>query len=111
ELTSMTARQVPSPAEVGARTSVDGNAIEPDPKAPFVAQVFKTTADPFVGRLTYFRVFSGTLSAQAHLYNASHKEEERIGNILSLLGKDQENEPQAAPGNMVGVAKLSTTQT
>jgi len=111
ELTSMIARHVPSPAEVGARTSVDGKAIEPDPKGPFVAQVFKTTADPFVGRLTYFRVFSGTLNAQAHLYNASRKEEERIGNILSLLGKDQENLSQAGPGDIVAVAKLSSTQT
>src|SRR6266550_4330799 len=65
----------------------------------------------FVGRLTYFRVFSGTLSAQAHLYNASRKEEERIGNILSLLGKDQENLSQAGPGDIVAVAKLSGTQT
>src|SRR5207248_10232375 len=55
ELTSMIARHVPSPAEVGSRTSVDGKQVDPDPKAPFVAQVFKTTADPFVGRLTYFR--------------------------------------------------------
>ena len=111
ELTSMIARHVPSPAEVGSRTSVDGKQVDPDPKAPFVAQVFKTTADPFVGRLTYFRVFSGTLSAQAHLYNASRKEEERIGNILSVLGKDQENLPQAGPGDIVAVAKLSSTQT
>jgi elongation factor G len=111
ELTSMIARHVPSPAEVGSRTSVDGKVIEPDPKAPFVGQVFKTTADPFVGRLTYFRVFAGTLSAQAHLYNANRREEERIGNILSLLGKDQENAPQAGPGDIVAVAKLSSTQT
>src|SRR5207237_2081935 len=61
--------------------------------------------------LTYFRVFSGTLSAQAHLYNASRKEEERIGNILSLLGKDQENLSQAGPGDIVAVAKLTSTQT
>jgi elongation factor G len=111
ELTSMIARHVPSPAEVGSRTTTDGKAIEPDPKAPFVAQVFKTTADPFVGRLTYFRVFSGTLAPQAHLYNASRKEEERIGNILSLLGKDQENLATAGPGDIAAVAKLSSTQT
>src|SRR5205085_9950786 len=111
ELTSMIARHVPSPAEVGGRTSADGKAIEPDPKAPFVAQVFKTTADPFVGRLTYFRVFSGTLAPQAHLYNASRKDEERIGNILSVLGKDQENLAKAGPGDIAAVAKLSSTQT
>jgi elongation factor G len=111
ELTSMIARHVPSPAEVGTRTTTDGKTVEPDPNGPFVAQVFKTTADPFVGRLTYFRVFSGTLAPQAHLYNANRKEEERIGNILSLLGKDQENLAKAGPGDIAAVAKLSSTQT
>jgi len=81
-----------------------------DPAAPFVAQVFKTTADPFVGRLTYFRVVAGTLHAQAHVWNATHKAEERIGNILGLLGKDQVNLPQAGPGDIVAVAKLASTQ-
>ena len=60
ELTAMIAKHVPSAAEVGGRATTDGKQIEPDPSGPFVAQVFKTTADPFVGRLTYFRVVSGT---------------------------------------------------
>jgi len=110
ELASMIARHVPSAAEVGARTTTDDKRIEPDPAAPFVAQVFKTTADPFVGRLTFFRIVSGTLKAQGHLWNATHKAEERIGNILGLLGKDQENLPQAGPGDIVAVAKLASTQ-
>ena len=55
ELAAMIAKHMPSAAEVGARMTSDGKRIEPDPAAPFVAQVFKTTADPFVGRLTYFR--------------------------------------------------------
>ena len=62
ELTPMIVKHIPSPAEVGTRTTVDGKEIKPDPSGPFVAQVFKATADPFVGRLTYFRVVSGTLS-------------------------------------------------
>ncbi|HET8571122.1 MAG TPA: elongation factor G [Candidatus Limnocylindria bacterium] len=110
ELTSMIARHIPSPAEVGARTTVDGTEIKPDPTAPFVAQVFKTTADPFVGRLTYFRVIAGTLRSQGHLYNATRKEEERIGNLLALQGKEQENLSQAGPGDIVAVAKLTSTQ-
>ena len=110
ELATMIAKHIPSAAEVGARPTTDGKTIEPDPAAPFVAQVFKTTADPFVGRLTYFRVVAGTLRAQGHIWNATHKAEERIGNILGLLGKDQVNMPQAGPGDIVAVAKLASTQ-
>jgi elongation factor G len=110
ELASMIAKHIPSAAEVGARTTTDGKRIEPDPAAPFVAQVFKTTADPFVGRLTYFRVVAGTLHAQGHIWNATHKAEERIGNILGLLGKEQGNLSEAGPGDIVAVAKLASTQ-
>jgi elongation factor G len=110
ELTAMIAKHVPSAAEMGARTTVDGKRIEPDPDAPFVAQVFKTTADPFVGRLTYFRVVAGTLRAQGHVWNATRREDERIGNILALQGKEQSNVAQAGPGDIVAVAKLTSTQ-
>jgi elongation factor G len=111
ELISMIGKHVPSPAEVGARTTTDGKQIAPDPAAPFVAQVFKTTADPFVGRLTYFRVVAGTLRSQGHLYNATRHEEERIGNLLAVQGKEQQNLSQAGPGDIVAVAKLTSTQT
>ncbi|HET7141356.1 MAG TPA: EF-Tu/IF-2/RF-3 family GTPase, partial [Candidatus Limnocylindria bacterium] len=97
-------------AEVGARTTTDGKELTPDPSGPFVAQVFKVIADPFVGRLTYFRVISGTLRPQDHLWNATRREEERIGNILGLMGKDQSNMPSAGPGDIVAVAKLASTQ-
>jgi elongation factor G len=110
ELTAMIAKHIPSAAEVGSRTTGDGKRIEPDPAAPFVAQVFKTTADPFVGRLTYFRVIGGTLHSQGHLWNATRKADERIGNILGLLGKEQVNLPEAGPGDIVAVAKLASTQ-
>jgi elongation factor G len=110
ELIAMIVKHVPSPAEVGTRTATDGTQIKPDPDAPFVAQVFKTTADPFVGRLTCFRVVAGTLRSQGHLYNATRKEEERVGNLLSLQGKEQENIAQAGPGDIVAVAKLTSTQ-
>jgi elongation factor G len=111
ELIRMIARHVPSPAEVGKRTTADDKAIEPDPAGPFVAQVFKVTADPFIGRLTYFRVVAGTLKAQGHVHNANRREDERVGNILGLQGKDQVNMPQAGPGDIVAVAKLASTHT
>ncbi len=111
ELIRMIARHVPSPAEVGSRTTTDDKPIQPDPAGPFVAQVFKVTADPFVGRLTYFRVVSGTLKAQGHVHNANRREDERVGNILGLQGKDQVNLPQVGPGDIVAVAKLASTHT
>jgi elongation factor G len=110
ELTNMIAKHVPSAAEVGARATADGKELTPDPSQPLVAQVFKTIADPFVGRLTYFRVVSGTLRPQDHLWNATRREEERIGNILGLLGKEQTNMPSAGPGDIAAVAKLASTQ-
>jgi len=109
ELISMIVKHVPSPAEVGSRRTADGTEIAPDPSGPFVAQVFKATADPFVGRLTYFRVVSGTLRPQSQIYNVSRKVEERIGNLLSIQGKDQEPTPQASAGDIVAVAKLTST--
>jgi elongation factor G len=105
----MIVRHVPSPAEVGARQTVDGAEIAPDPNGPFVAQVFKATADPFVGRLTYFRVVSGSMSGQGHVYNVNRREEERVGNFLAIQGKDQENLARLGPGDIAAVAKLSST--
>ncbi len=111
ELTRMIVKHVPSPAEVSPRRTVDGRELGPDPDAPFVAQVFKTVADPFVGRLTYFRVYSGTLRSQGHIYNASRRQEERIGTLLALQGKEQEPLSQVGPGDIAAVAKLVTTGT
>ena len=109
ELLSMIVKHIPSPAEVGARAAADGTEIRPDPDGPFVAQVFKATADPFVGRLTYFRVISGTLSGQGHVYNATRREEERIGNLLAVQGKDTTALPKVGPGDIAAVAKLTST--
>jgi elongation factor G len=110
ELLSMIVKHVPSPAEVGQRATVDGTTIEPDPAAPFVAQVFKTIADPYVGRLTCFRVVSGTLAGQGHVYNATRREEERVGNLLGVQGKEQDNLSKVGPGDIAAVAKLTSTQ-
>jgi len=109
ELLSMIVKHVPSPAEVGTRRTADGREIAPDPSGPFVAHVFKATADPFVGRLTYFRVVSGTLAGQGHVYNATRKEEERIGNLLAVHGKDTETLTKVGPGDIAAVAKLTST--
>ncbi len=78
---------------------------------PLVARVFKTTADPFVGRLTYLRVLSGTMQGQAPAWNATRNEPERIGQLLLLHGKDQETVGQLHAGEIGAVAKLTITGT
>ena len=82
-----------------------------DENGPLLVRVFKTTADPFVGRLTYLRVLSGTLHSQAHVWNASRGEDERIGQLLLLHGKEQEPIGELKAGEIGAVAKLAVTET
>jgi elongation factor G len=108
-------RYLPSPADEGPVTARDksGKEVEvaPDPKGPLLVRVFKTAADPFVGRLTYLRVLSGTLRSQDHVWNATRDVDERIGQLLLLHGKDQEPIGELEAGEIGAVAKLSVTAT
>ena len=78
---------------------------------PFSAMVFKTTADPFVGRLSYIRVFSGVMKPDSILYNASRLKNERVSNIFTLRGKHQEMLKSVCAGDIAVVAKLQETGT
>ncbi len=109
-------RYLPTPAEEPptiAREPKSGDPVEvpPDPDGPLLVRVFKTTADPFVGRLTYLRVLSGTLRSQAHTWNAEKGEDERIGQLLRLHGKEQEATGELKAGEIGAVAKLTVTAT
>jgi elongation factor G len=108
-------RYLPSPAEERPVKALDakGNAVEVEQKAegPLLARVFKTTADPFVGRLTYFRVFSGKIASHDHIWNAERGEEERIGQVLRVKGKDTEPVGVISAGEIGAVAKLVHTHT
>ncbi|MDQ3937820.1 MAG: elongation factor G, partial [Chloroflexota bacterium] len=108
-------RYLPSPEEEPPVTARDGagNELEmpPDPAGPLLAQVFKTTADPFVGRLTYFRVYSGNVGSHDHVWNAQRNEEERIGQVLRIRGKDTEPVGTVSAGEIGAVAKLVHTFT
>jgi elongation factor G len=108
-------RYLPSPAdEAPARVSDGkGTAVEvpADASGPLLVRVFKTSADPFVGRLTYLRVLSGTLRAQGHAWNATRGEDERIGQLLLLHGKEQEAVGDLKAGEIGAVAKLAVTAT
>jgi elongation factor G len=82
-----------------------------DPDAPFSGFVFKTVADPFAGRLSIFRVVSGTLGADGTFYNTNKNTNERYNQLLRLAGKEQKQIKQAGPGSLVAVAKLKETAT
>jgi elongation factor G len=108
-------RYLPTPDEEPPVKATDGAGKEvevaPDPGGPLLLQVFKTTADPFVGRLSYFRVWSGTIRSHDHVWNAARGEEERIGQVLVLKGKEQEPAGEVQAGEIGAVAKLTVTVT
>jgi elongation factor G len=108
-------RYLPSPEEEGPYAATDkaGKAVEVPVSAggPLLVRVFKTAADPFVGRLTYLRVLSGTLRSQGGIYNATKGEDERIGQLLYLHGKEQEPAAELRAGEIGAVAKLGVTET
>jgi len=99
----------PSPADAPMKT--DGDTLKADASGPLVALVFKTAADPYVGRLTYFRVLSGTFKADSQAWNASRQVAERIGPVYHMSGKTQEHAQQVTAGDIGAVAKLTETQT
>ena len=84
---------------------------KPDADAPFSAFVFKTVADPYAGRLSIFRVVSGTLAGDGTFYNANKETKERYNQLLNIMGKEQKPVNQAGPGSIVAVAKLKETVT
>lgn len=107
---------LPSPLDRGPKMGTDpgnGSEIEraPDPDAPFSAFVVKTLADPYAGRLTIFRVISGTIGSDGTFYNSSKEVKERFNQLLTIAGKEQKPATGAGPGAIVAVAKLKETVT
>ena len=90
-----------------------GQTLErgPDESEPFSALVFKTTSDPYTGKITIFRIYSGVLNSDSTVYNSSKNVQERIGQIYELEGKKQKPIKQAVAGDIVAVAKLKETVT
>lgn len=90
---------------------VSKETLERTHSDPFAALVFKTTADPFVGRLSFIRIFSGMLKPDSTLYNVTRDKTERIGNIFTMRGKQQDSLTVAHAGDIVVVAKMQETKT
>jgi len=106
---------LPSPKErdivIAGDSAKQVQTIEPSQDAPLAALVFKTSADPYVGKLTYFRVYTGTIDSNSQVWNATRGEVERIGQLFTLRGKTQEPVSQLKAGDTGAVAKLSVTST
>jgi elongation factor G len=107
---------LPSPEEkdaIVAKNVSTGSQeeVKPDSESPLSGLVFKTSADPYVGKLSYFRVYSGVISSNSQVWNANKNSMERIGQLFTMLGKNQQPVPQVADGDIGAVAKLSLTTT
>jgi elongation factor G len=96
-----------------AKNVATGNQeeIKTDSESPLSSLVFKTSADPYVGKLSYFRVYSGVISSNSQVWNANKNSVERIGQLFTALGKNQQTVPQVAAGDIGGVARLNLTTT
>jgi elongation factor G len=101
----------PSPLDRPPVEGEGGEAREPKPDAPLSALVFKTMTDPYVGRVSFFRVYSGTFKGDTTIHNATKKTDERVGHVFTMRGKNQEQLSEVVAGDIGCVAKLSETVT
>ncbi len=105
---------VPGPADAPltvAQSKGGEEELSASDAGPLAAYVWKTTADPFVGKITYFRVYSGVLSADSRVWNQSKGEEERLGSLYIMRGKEQEPVKIIHAGDIATVPKLGNTST
>jgi len=116
ELLDVIADYMPSPADVGnvsvTIVGTDGESeLACDSDGPLAALVFKTAADPFVGRLSYFRVYSGTLGSDSQCWNANKSEAERVGQVFVVNGKSQDSLDSLAAGDIGALSRLNSVVT
>jgi elongation factor G len=105
---------LPSPADrpyTGVNRAGSDVACAADEKQPPLAFVWKTIADPFAGRITMFRVITGTIKADSTIHNKTRDSQERLGHVTLLQGKTQTNVPEIKAGDLGAVAKLKDTLT
>jgi elongation factor G len=106
---------LPSPADremkgQSAKTGAEV-VVKASDAAPYAAFVWKTVADPFAGRISMFRVMSGTIKADSSVYNLTRETTERLGHVVLLQGKTQTDVPEIKAGDLGAVAKLRDTVT
>jgi elongation factor G len=125
ELLEIMTQAFPSPSEhpLPPIATLDGkpvSGLSSDPKGPLLAEVVKTTSDPYVGRISLVRVFSGTLRPDASVHvsghgmaergHADHDTDERVGALTTPLGKQQQPAAQCVAGDICALAKLATAE-
>ncbi len=115
-LLDLIVESLPSPADRGEVAGTDAKSKQPglrqpDPKAPVTALVFKTLADPHIGKLSLLRVMSGTLKSDSTLLNPARGARERMGHVSWLMGKTQKNVEALGAGEIGVAQKLKETQT
>jgi elongation factor G len=108
ELLEGICRLLPSPTERKVEDQ-DGETVESGPDASPLGLVWRSVNDPFVGQLTFMRVYGGTVKADSELYNVNKDQKERIGTLYVVQGKKQETIEQANAGDIVAMAKLKHT--
>ncbi len=106
---------LPSP-EAGEKPQMSNNSgdsveFDVDPAGPLAAFVFKTTADPFVGKLSLFRVYRGVINSNSEVWNSNRSQSERIGQLYLPRGKSQENISEVVAGDIGAIGKLAATVT
>ena len=116
ELMDFIADYLPSPAEmppaeIRAPGSEDWGELSCDSGGQVAALVFKTAADPFVGKMSYFRVYGGTFSADSQMVNAGRGESERVAQVFAVRGREQESVSELAAGDIGAVTKLNSVLT
>ena len=111
EFLDMAREFLPSPVDGRTPPMTEGDSLEPDPEGPLAAFVFKTTADPFVGKLSVFRVYRGSIKSNSEVWNPVRQQAERIGQLYLPKGKAQENVADVTAGDIGAIGKLSETLT
>jgi elongation factor G len=113
ELLDLLAAYTPNPRQARPRIARKGAAADAaeapltsDPQGPLVAQVFKVVADPYVGKVSYLRVFSGTLEADSSARIGDDRRETKFGQMLRVQGKETQTMRQAVAGDIAGVSKI-----
>ncbi|MBI4493957.1 MAG: elongation factor G [Chloroflexi bacterium] len=101
---------LPSAAQATVRLA-SGETARPSPEGPLAGLVFKTISDPHIGKLSYVRVYSGTLSADSYIWNSSRGQEERVGHLFLMRGKSQEPMQAIGLGDIGVIPKLGATST
>ena len=107
---------LPSPLDVPpvtgkAPTSDDELLRAPDPQEPFSALAFKTVSDPYIGRLVYFRVYSGTAASGSSVYNSTNRRRERLGRIVQMHAQHREDMEEVYAGQIAAAVGLKFTAT